>query len=672
MQKLRWGLLATGNIAKTFARGVQHSKFGTLVAAGSRSTANARAFAKDVGIPRAYGSYQALLNDPEVDAVYISTPHPMHAEWTHRAIEAGKHVLCEKPLGLNSAEVMSVIEAARENDVFLMEAFMYRCHPQTHRVIELIKDGAIGNVRMIQATFAFQMGYEEDHRLLANDLGGGGILDVGCYPVSFARLVAGAQLGRDFANPVKVTGAGRLNDNTGVDEYAAGLLEFEGGVIAQVATGVLLNMRNTAQIFGDKGNILVTNPWIPAPRGGSEDIVLNRNGRPSELITVTTDAWLYGIEADTVAMHIEHRQAPAPAMSWDDSLGNAQTLDLWRQAIGLVYEREKAQSPAMRTPAHKRPLVHARRAQTRMRYGELPGVSKLASRVVLGVDNQPTLAHASVIFDDFFERGGNFFDTAFIYFGGYSEQFLGQWVENRGVREQVVILDKGAHTPFCTPKDLDAQFKISLERLRTDYVDLYCMHRDNPEVPVGEFVDVMNMHVRAGRMKAFGGSNWTVERIEAANQYAARTGQQGMRVLSNNFSLARMIEPPWAGCMSASTPEFRAWLTRTQTPLLPWSSQARGFFLPHVTPDYTGDAEVKRCWFADDNFERKRRAQQLADRHGVETINIALAYVLNQPFPTFPLIGPRTIAETRSSMRGLAVELTPEEVAWLNLERETV
>jgi aryl-alcohol dehydrogenase-like predicted oxidoreductase len=303
-----------------------------------------------------------------------------------------------------------------------------------------------------------------------------------------------------------------------------------------------------------------------------------------------------------------------------------------------------------------------------MRYGEIAGVNKVMSRVILGVDNQPSIAYASAMLDDFYERGGNVFDTAYIYMGGMAEGLLGRWVENRGVREQVVILDKGAHTPFCTPKDLDKQFKTSLERLRTDYVDIYCMHRDNPEVPVGEFVDVINEHVRAGRIKIYGGSNWTIERVNAANEHARRTGQQGMTVLSNNFSLARMIQPPWDGCMSASTTEFRQWLTDTQLPLLPWSSQARGFFLPHVTPDFKGDDEVRRCWFADDNFERKRRAQALAEKYGVETINIALAYVLQQPFPTFPLIGPRTIEETRSSMRSFEFELTADEVRHLNLE----
>lgn len=667
---LKWGILGTGSIAKHFAAGVQHAHNSVLSAVGSRSREAADKFGDLFGIERRHDSYEALLADPEVDAVYIAVPHTLHAEWAIKAAEEGKHVLCEKPVGLNSAEAMAIIEAARENGVFLMEAYMYRCHPQTHKLLELIRSGVIGNVRVIHATFSFQMSFNPEHRLLANDLGGGGILDVGGYPVSIARLIAGVQLGKPFANPLKISGHGKLNPVTGADEYAIATLEFEDGILAQLSTGVMLNQQNVVTIYGDKGNITVTSPWVPSRYGGTTDIIVQRNGGPREIHEVTTADWLYGIEADTVAAAVEagRFEAESPAMSWADSLGNAQTLDRWRSAIGLVYEREKPGAAALKTTVSHRPLVYGRKAQGKMRFGEIRGIHKPMSRLIMGVDNQPNIAYASVIFDDFFERGGNVFDTAFIYMGGNSEQLLGQWIENRGVREQVVILDKGAHTPFCTPKDLDKQFMTSLERLRTDYVDLYAMHRDNPEVPVSEFVDVMNVHVRAGRMKIFGGSNWTIERFNAANEYARRTGQQGLSFLSNNFSLARMIEPPWAGCMSASTPEFRAWLTETQTPLLPWSSQARGFFLPHVTPEFSGDPEVVRCWFADDNFERKRRAAELAEKHGVEVINIALAYVLEQPFPTFPLIGPRNIVETRSSLRALEVDLSPDDVRWLNLE----
>lgn len=669
--KLRWGLLATGNIAKSFANGVLHSKHGVLAACASRDLKKAKAFGAQFGIARCHGSYEALLADPGVDAVYISTPHPLHAQWVVKAAEAGKHILCEKPLGLNMGEAMTMIEAARDNGVFLMEAFMFRCHPQIAKVVALIKEGAIGKVKVIQSTFSFQMGYNETHRLMANDLAGGGILDVGCYPVSLSRLIAGAALGRDFANPLKVSGSAVLNPNTGTDEFAIASLEFEGGILAQLSTGVLVNQKNDTRIYGDAGSILLTSPWIPAPRGGTVDIVLERKGQPVEVIPVTTSAaneWLYGLEADTVALNIQNGQAPSPAMSWADTLGNIQTLDRWRAAVGLTYNSEKLDSPAQAATVSRRPLVHARRARSRMRYGEIAGVSKLLSRVIMGVDNQPGIAYASAIFDDFYERGGNMFDVGYIYMGGMAEQLLGTWIKNRGLRDQVAILGKGAHTPFCNPVDLSKQLMISLERLKTDHIDVYCMHRDNPEVPVAEFVDVLNEHVRAGRFKVFGGSNWTVERIEEGNAYAVATGQQGFSVLSNNFSLARMVAPPWTGCLSASTPELRSWLTRTQMPLLPWSSQARGFFLPFATPEYTGDPEIVRCWYAEDNFERKRRATEMAKQRGVAPINIALAYVLNQPFPTFPLIGPRTIEETRSSLEGIDIDLSPDEVRWLNLE----
>jgi aryl-alcohol dehydrogenase-like predicted oxidoreductase len=307
-----------------------------------------------------------------------------------------------------------------------------------------------------------------------------------------------------------------------------------------------------------------------------------------------------------------------------------------------------------------------------MKYGEIKGVSKQVSRLIMGVDNQNEWPHASTMFDAYFEAGGNCFDTAYIYAGGGNEKMLGAWVNNRGVREQVVILDKGAHTPHCNPEDLTSQFLTSLERLDTDYADIYMMHRDNPDIPAGEFIDVLNQHLQAGRMRAFGGSNWSLQRVQEANEYAAAKGLVGFSAVSNNFSLARMVDPVWGGCIAASDAGSRAWLTEHQLPLLPWSSQARGFFV-RVDPaktdpsDYT-DEELTRCWFSPDNFQRLERVQKLANERGVLPINIALAYVLNQPFPTFPLIGPRTLHELNTSLPALDVELTPDEVRWLNLE----
>lgn len=658
--KLNWGIIGAGGIARAFAAGVAKSRTGTMVAVGSRTQENADRFASENNVPKAHGSYEALLADDEVEAVYISTPHPMHAEWAIKAAEAGKHILCEKPIGINHAEAMAIVEAARRHDVFLMEAFMYRCHPQTRKLVELVQVQHIGEVRVIQASFSFHAGYDADSRLFANRLGGGGILDVGCYCTSLARLVAGVAQGEHAIDPDEVTGVGVLGE-TGVDEYAMACLKFPGNILAMLSTGVSVHQDNAVRIFGTKGRIVLPWPWIPAREGGTCRILTQMNGQdePTEHL-IETDEYLYAIEADTVADHLDQRQASSPAMTWNDTLGNMQTLDRWRRAIGLVYESEHLDAPV--------PTVHRRQLQRRaghnMQYSQIPGVDKPVSRLVMGVDNQMDLPHASVMFDDFFENGGNAFDTAYVYGSGLSEQLLGRWIHNRALREQVVILDKGAHTPFCTPKDLVSQLAESLDRMQTDYVDIYMMHRDNPDIPVGEFVDAMDEQVEAGRTRAIGVSNWSTERIQAALDYSKQHDRAPLAAVSNQMSLARMLEPPWPGCFAAD----RDWHVQTRTILMPWSSQGRGFFTGKADPDDTSDEELVRCFYCSDNFARLERVRELADRRDVPMIVIALAWVLNQPFLTFPLIGPRTLEETRISLQALDVTLSPEELAWLNLE----
>ena len=298
-----------------------------------------------------------------------------------------------------------------------------------------------------------------------------------------------------------------------------------------------------------------------------------------------------------------------------------------------------------------------------MRYGRIDGVEKDVSRLVMGVIRQEGM---EPILDEFFERGGNCLDTAYIY---GTQQFLGEWIKDRNVRDKAVIFDKGAHTPHCTPDGLDKQILEGLERMQTDYIDIYMMHRDDPQVPIGEFMDVFHEHLSAGRIHAFGGSNWTIERIEAANGYARSAGRPGFSAISNNFSLARMVEAPWAGCLASSDQRWRKWLTETQMPLLGWSSQAQGFVAGKADPDDRSDAELVRCWYSDDNFQRLARAGELAEKLGAPTVAVALAYVLCQPFATFPLIGPRALEEMRTSFMAMDVELAPDQLAWLNLEK---
>ncbi|MDA3960457.1 MAG: aldo/keto reductase [Planctomycetota bacterium] len=658
---LRWGIIGPGGIANKFATAMADAAHGELVAIASRDQAKAQAFADTYQVATAYGSYEALLADPAVDAVYIATPHPHHPRWAIAACEAGKHVLCEKPLALNSFQAEAMIAAARENGVFLMEAFMYRCHPQTRRVVELIKQGVIGEVRTIRASFAFRAGDNPDGRLLSAELGGGGILDVGCYPMSFARLIAGAAQGTDIAEPRDLQAQGMVGV-TGVDEYTSAVLRFDGDIIAEIATGVRLNRENDAWIYGTEGRIQVTWPWQPT-RGGEDSCIRIVAGGKTTEERIGMDRDPYACEIDAVAEFAKAGQCPY--MTWDDTLGQLRALDRWRSAIGVTYP---AELPVNHVPPRG---SLQRRGDAHMPMGTIPGLAKPVSRLIFGCDNQVDFRQGAAVWDDWFERGGNAFDTAVMYGGGKIETNLGDWIEQRGIRDQVAVIVKGCHTPDCYPDKLTEQLQISLERQKSQCADIYLMHRDNLDVPVSEFIDCLNEHVRAGRISVFGGSNWSIERVKEANAYAVSTGQQGFSVLSNNMSLARMVEPVWGGCISASDAESRAFLTDSGMALLPWSSQARGFFL-RADPAFTDDGELVRCWYSDDNFQRLERARVLAEEKSVLPIQIALAYVLNQPFPTFPLIGPRHIVETASSMQGLDIELTAAETSWLNLETARV
>lgn len=329
--RLNWGIIATGGIARAFAQGVAHSKTGRVVAVGSRSQESAERFVRELGPVRAHGSYDALLADREVQAVYIATPHPQHAEWIVRAARAGKHVLCEKPLALSRAEAEPAVAACRAANVLLMEAFMYRCHPQTSKIVELVRSGALGRVGLVQAAFGFSTAFDPQNRFFNKALGGGGILDVGCYPVSFSRLVAGAAVGEPFLDPVNVSGAVQLHPQTGVDVYAAATLQFASGLIAQVACGVALQQDNVVRIYGSDGWLHVSEPWIPSRESGATKLLLHRSGaKAPEEVPVQTSDWLYGLEADAFAAALAAGKRDVPQMSVADTLGNMAVLDAWR------------------------------------------------------------------------------------------------------------------------------------------------------------------------------------------------------------------------------------------------------------------------------------------------------------------------------------------------------
>lgn len=335
--RLRWGILATGNIARRFASDLAESRTGVLAAVGSRSAEAAADFARAHAGIRTHASYADLVADPAVDAVYVANPHPGHLEWTLRAIAAGKHVLCEKPLALRLADARRMVEAARAARVLLMEAFMYRCHPQTRRVAALVAEGAIGRLRTIRATFNFARPVDPAHRLFARELGGGGILDIGCYPVSYARLVAGAALGRPWAEPETFRGVAHRLAETGTDDYAAAVALFPEGIVAELSCGTTVRRDIAVRLDGDAGAIEVASPYHP---GGAEPggITLRRAGKAEEFIPPGPGPGLFAREADEVGAAVAAGAIETTAMPHEDTLGNLAVLEQWLAQAGVRYD----------------------------------------------------------------------------------------------------------------------------------------------------------------------------------------------------------------------------------------------------------------------------------------------------------------------------------------------
>ncbi len=274
----RWGLLSTARINDALLRGIEAVPDATAYAVASRDAERASAYAQRKGIERAYGSYEQLLADPNVDVVYISLPNGMHVEWTQRALEAGKHVLCEKPLSRSPAEVEALFDLAAARGLYLSEAFMYRHHPQTKRLKELVDTGAIGTLRLIRGTFSFNCDPADPG--MRSDQEGGGLMDVGCYPVSMARYLAG--------EPERVS-AEELLGGVDVDVVMAGVLRFADGVIAHFDSGLAMPNRRDVEVVGSHAVLRVANPWLPLADG----IELWRDGAATPEVVAVAAAGSY-------------------------------------------------------------------------------------------------------------------------------------------------------------------------------------------------------------------------------------------------------------------------------------------------------------------------------------------------------------------------------------------
>jgi xylose dehydrogenase (NAD/NADP) len=309
MSMTRWGFLSTARINDALLGGIAAVPDAQALAVGSRDAIRAQEYARANGIERSYGGYDELLADPDVEIVYVSLPNGMHVEWSRRALEAGKHVLCEKPLSRSVAEVEQLFDLAAEHGLHLSEAFMYRHHPQTKRLKQLVDDGAIGSLRLIRGTFSFNCA-PGDPRLLAG-MEGGGLMDVGCYPVSMSRYLAG--------EPERVSAEQQLGGD-GVDVVLAGVLRFPGGVIAHFDSGLAMPHRREIEVVGSTGVLRVANPWHPEPDG----IELWRDGDEGPELIPMAAADSYALEVADLgeAIRGEHE----PLLGRADALGQARTI----------------------------------------------------------------------------------------------------------------------------------------------------------------------------------------------------------------------------------------------------------------------------------------------------------------------------------------------------------
>ena len=317
---VRWGILSTANIGrKAVTPAIQNSSNGQLVAVASRGEARARSYAEEFGMTNAHGSYEALLADAEIDAVYIPLPNSMHKAWTIKAAEAGKHVMCEKPLGLTAQECLEMSEAARANGVKLMEAFMYRFHPRTEAAIKLVREGGIGPVKLVRSSFTFKLGNPDNIRL-SSELGGGSLRDVGCYCVNVSRTLVGEE-------PAEVQAFARWGES-GVDEEMVATLRFPNDVFAQFSCALTLPREEFCEVVGQEGRLELPSTFVL----GTEEVGMN-------LVRAGNDPKTHTFKGiDEYQAMVEHfsdciLSDKAPRYSAEEAAANIQVIEaLYRSA----------------------------------------------------------------------------------------------------------------------------------------------------------------------------------------------------------------------------------------------------------------------------------------------------------------------------------------------------
>ena len=661
MHQINWGIIGSGSIANAFSYSIQAATNSKLTSIFGRNPKKVDAFADKFHID-AHHQLDDFISSEEIDAIYVATPHSEHFFYALEAIKNGKHVLCEKPFTMNAYESMILLDLANAKNIFLMEAFMYRTHPQTRNILDNLHFLSDAKSKiMIEASFGFKADVLATHRLRNPELGGGAILDVGCYPLTMAKLIAGQLQGLAFAEPKSLLATGQL-DETGVDLQSHAHLIFSDLIEAKISCAINEDFSNNLVISNGKYAIQVPDPWHCGQfQEGNSSIHLSTDGGHSKEIKCIDDTGLFTREIEHAAQCILESQIESKFICHAETQSNMFWLDKWRQEMKIDCPMAQIiNSPIFQSKAS---LLQ----ESQLESVDIPGLSKPGSRLALGCDNQTSDLHAFTMFDHFYGSGGRIFDTAFIYNHGRGDKYLGDWINARNVEEDVIVLGKGAHTPECEPQYIRPQVLQSLERLQISKLDIFCLHRDNPDIPVDEFIDALADIKNEGLVNLIGASNWEMDRFAEARNYAITNAKEPFTVLSNNFSLAEMVEPVWPGCVGVND-HYLKYLIEERIMLFPWSSQARGFFIQKKEIMSNGHFsnptldEEMRVWHYEKNLRRRQVCFEIAQERNVQPIQVALAYVLHKSKLIFPLIGPRTIFESNSSIQATQLELTTKEL----------
>jgi len=667
MNKIKWGIIGSGNIADAFAHSVKYCQDSDLVSVFGRNEEAVKQFSTKFTI-KSYTNLDSFFTSDEIDAVYIATPHSSHFTYSLEAIKNNKHILCEKPLTMNYLESMTLLSLAKEAKVFLMEAYMYRTHPQTFNILhhlDLFKNTQ--EKIFIESSFGFSAELPKEHRLRNPLLGGGAILDVGCYPLSMVKLIAGNLQGMPFADPESINATGRL-DETGVDLQSEAHLVFSDQIEAKISCAIDEEYSNDLKIKSGNLELIVEQPWHCGQfQDGNSSIKILDSGNLIKEVSYLDTVGLFTREIDHASKCIQEEKFESALVSHADTQSNMLWLDKWRQEVKIKCPYESFENSPI--PASRFYLMQ----KTQFQNTAIKGIEKNASRLALGCDNQTSSLHAFTMFDHFYGAGGRIFDTAYIYNNGKGDKYLGDWINSRNLEKDIIVIGKGAHTPQCEPQFIRPQILESLERLNIETLDIFCLHRDNPDIPVSEFMDALDEVKSEGLINLIGASNWDLERFSEARDYAQLNNKEPFTALSNNFSLAEMVDPVWPGCVGVNN-QYINYLIENQIMLFPWSSQARGFFIEKkeiTSNEHFSNPSLEeevRVWHNEKNLKRRAKCFEIAKQKNLQPIQVALAYVVQKSSLIFPLIGPRTIFETNSSIEATQINLSAQEMIDLSID----